>query len=49
MGNIGHQTFGKDDNELVLFDDAGTHPLPRASKEALAATLVAEIAQRLRV
>ena len=49
VGNIGHQTFGKDDNELVLFDDAGTHPLPRASKEALAATLVAEIAQRLRV
>ncbi len=48
VGNIGHQTFGKDDNELVLFDDAGTHPLPRASKEALAAMLVAEIAQRLR-
>ncbi len=48
VGNIGHQTFGKDDNELVLFDDTGAHPLPRASKEELAARLVAEIAQRLR-
>ncbi len=47
VGNIGHQTFGKDDNELVLFDEAGHHALPRASKEALAARLVAEIARRL--
>ncbi len=47
VGNIGHQTFGKNDNELVLFDDAGHHPLPRASKDELAAILVAEIAQRL--
>lgn len=47
VGNIGHQTFGKDDNELVLFDDDGHHPLPRASKDALAALLVAEIARRL--
>lgn len=47
VGNIGHQTFGKDDNELVLFDDAGHHPLPRASKEALAGRLVDEIAKRI--
>ncbi len=47
VGNIGHQTFGKDDNELVLFDDAGHHALPRASKDALAALLVTEIANRL--
>jgi phosphopantothenoylcysteine decarboxylase/phosphopantothenate--cysteine ligase len=47
VGNIGHQTFGKDDNELVLFDDAGHHPLPRASKDELAAMLIAEIAKRL--
>lgn len=47
VGNIGHQTFGRDDNELVLFDDAGHHPLPRASKEALADMLVGEIARRL--
>ncbi len=49
VGNIGHQTFGKDDNELVLFDDAGHHPLPRASKDELAMMLVAEIARRLPV
>ncbi len=48
VGNIGHQTFGKDDNELVLFDEAGHHPLPRAGKEALAEQLVAEIARRIR-
>ncbi len=47
VGNIGHQTFGKDENELVLFDEQGHHALPRASKEALAITLVAEIAERI--
>ena len=47
VGNIGHQTFGKDDNELVLFDDAGHHPLPRASKDQLAERLVTEIAKRI--
>lgn len=47
VGNIGHQTFGKDDNELVLFDDAGHHALPRAGKDELATLLVAEIAHRL--
>ncbi len=47
VGNIGHQTFGKDDNELVLFDELGHHTLPRASKDALAALLVKEIARRL--
>ena len=47
VGNIGHQTFGKDDNELVLFDEQGHHRLPRASKDALAQTLIKEIAQRI--
>jgi phosphopantothenoylcysteine decarboxylase/phosphopantothenate--cysteine ligase len=47
VGNIGHQTFGQDDNELVLFDDAGHHPLPRASKEVLAEMLIGEIAKRI--
>ncbi len=47
VGNIGHQTFGKDDNELVLFDEHGHHPLPRASKTALATRLITEIARRL--
>jgi len=47
VGNIGHQTFGKDDNELVLFDATGHQHLPRADKNALAQTLIAEIARRL--
>lgn len=47
VGNIGHQTFGKDDNELMIFDEAGHHPLPRADKDTLAQLLVGEIARRL--
>lgn len=47
VGNIGHQTFGKDDNEIVLFDIRGHQALPRASKDSLAVTLIAEIARRL--
>jgi phosphopantothenoylcysteine decarboxylase/phosphopantothenate--cysteine ligase len=47
VGNIGHHTFGRDDNELLLFDAAGTTHLPRASKIALARQLMAEIARRL--
>jgi phosphopantothenoylcysteine decarboxylase/phosphopantothenate--cysteine ligase len=47
VGNIGHQTFGKDDNELVLFDASGHRHLPRADKAVLARMLIAEIAQRL--
>jgi phosphopantothenoylcysteine decarboxylase/phosphopantothenate--cysteine ligase len=47
VGNIGHQTFGQDDNELMLFDEKGHLPLPRADKQTLARQLIAEIAQRL--
>jgi phosphopantothenoylcysteine decarboxylase/phosphopantothenate--cysteine ligase len=47
VGNIGHQTFGKDDNELVLFDANGHKNLARASKETLAVKLIEEIAHRL--
>lgn len=47
VGNIGHQTFGKDQNELVLFDDKGHTHLPRADKQVLARQLIAEIAARL--
>jgi phosphopantothenoylcysteine decarboxylase/phosphopantothenate--cysteine ligase len=46
VGNIGHHTFGKDENELVLFDVHGHTTLPRADKQALAQQLVAEIALR---
>src|SRR5207244_21285 len=47
VGNIGHQTFGKDDNELVLFEETGNTKLPRADKQALARQLIAEIARRI--
>lgn len=47
VGNIGHHTFGMDDNEIVLFDAAGMTRLPRAGKLALARELVAAIASRL--
>ncbi len=47
VANIGHATFGRDDNELLLIDAHGMKTLERASKQALAARLVGEIAQRL--
>ncbi|EKS68562.1 MULTISPECIES: bifunctional phosphopantothenoylcysteine decarboxylase/phosphopantothenate--cysteine ligase CoaBC [Caballeronia] len=46
IGNIGQLTFGRDDNEVVLFEESGTTPLPRAGKQELARTLIAEIAKR---
>ncbi|RJG04321.1 bifunctional phosphopantothenoylcysteine decarboxylase/phosphopantothenate--cysteine ligase CoaBC [Noviherbaspirillum sedimenti] len=47
IGNIGHQTFGRDDNELILFEDSGQTTLARATKQELARQLVAAIARRI--
>ncbi|CAG4894197.1 Coenzyme A biosynthesis bifunctional protein CoaBC [Paraburkholderia gardini] len=47
IGNLGPQTFGLDDNEVVLFEAKGATKLPRADKKTLARALVAEIAKRL--
>ena len=47
VANRAQDAFGSDDNEVILFDDAGAHPLPRMGKLALARHLVAEIARRL--
>jgi phosphopantothenoylcysteine decarboxylase/phosphopantothenate--cysteine ligase len=47
VGNIGHHTFGQDDNTIVLFDEHGHTVLPRADKLTLARQLVSEIAKRL--
>jgi phosphopantothenoylcysteine decarboxylase/phosphopantothenate--cysteine ligase len=47
VGNIGHHTFGQDDNSVILFDENGHTVLPRASKLDLARQLVSEIAKRL--
>ena len=50
-GNIGPATFGRDDNALLLIDEAGVTELPAglqpASKRQLARLLVDEIARRL--
>jgi phosphopantothenoylcysteine decarboxylase/phosphopantothenate--cysteine ligase len=47
VGNIGPQTFGQDENAIVLFDERGHTVLPRATKLELARQLVSEIAKRL--
>jgi phosphopantothenoylcysteine decarboxylase/phosphopantothenate--cysteine ligase len=47
VGNIGPQTFGQDENAIVLFDESGHTVLPRAGKLELARQLVSEIAKRL--
>jgi phosphopantothenoylcysteine decarboxylase/phosphopantothenate--cysteine ligase len=47
VANIGPDTFGRDNNTLLLVDEQGERALPTASKDTLARTLVAEIAQRL--
>ena len=48
VGNIGPDTFGRDDNALLLVDEQGSQELARASKVQLATELVAIVAQRLR-
>ncbi len=48
VGNIGPSTFGRDDNELVLFDAKGHRSLGRADKLSLARLLADEIATRIK-
>jgi len=43
--NLAQQAIGSDDNELVLFDDAGEHVLPRADKLAQARALLQHVAK----
>jgi phosphopantothenoylcysteine decarboxylase/phosphopantothenate--cysteine ligase len=42
--NLAQEAIGAEDAELVLFDDAGRHPLPRAPKIEQARALVKHIA-----
>lgn len=46
VGNLAQLAIGSHDNELVLYDDEGRHPLPRADKSTLARQLMLNIAQR---
>jgi phosphopantothenoylcysteine decarboxylase / phosphopantothenate---cysteine ligase len=41
--NLAHQAIGADDNELILFDDAGEHLLPRSDKLTQARALLDHI------
>jgi phosphopantothenoylcysteine decarboxylase / phosphopantothenate---cysteine ligase len=47
VANIGHATFGRDDNALLLIDAKGMRELPRANKLDLARQLVSQIAQNI--
>jgi len=47
VGHMGPETFGRDENDLVLVDEGGVQPLGRGSKDGLALLLVTEISRRL--
>ncbi|HTD91220.1 MAG TPA: phosphopantothenoylcysteine decarboxylase, partial [Burkholderiales bacterium] len=44
VANLAQSAIGADDNEVTLLDNAGTHKLARAPKEAVAREIVAYIA-----
>jgi phosphopantothenoylcysteine decarboxylase/phosphopantothenate--cysteine ligase len=46
--NLAQDAIGADENQITLFDEAGAHPLPRASKEVVAKQLVEHIARLYR-
>jgi phosphopantothenoylcysteine decarboxylase/phosphopantothenate--cysteine ligase len=45
VANLAQQAIGSDDNEVTLFDDKGSHKLPRAPKEVVARQLISHIAR----
>ncbi len=47
VGNLAQDTLGQDMAELVLFDDRGAHPLPRADKLTQARHLIRHLARFL--
>lgn len=47
VGNLAQHTLGQDSAELVLFDDRGAHPLPRADKLTQARHLIRHLATLL--
>ncbi len=47
VGNIGPDTFGQDDNALLLVDETGARELSRDTKLSLARKLIADIAIRI--
>ena len=49
VANLAQTAMGADDNEIVLLDDAGQHPMPRMEKSEVAWAIVQHIAQMLLV
>ena len=47
VGNLVQDGLGGDDNQVVLFDAAGRHPLPKAPKSEVARAIVAHLAALL--
>ncbi len=47
VGNLAQHAMSADDTELVLFDDQGSHPLPRLPKIEAARQLIQAIANRI--
>lgn len=47
VGNLVQDGMGGDDNLVVLYDDAGRHPLPRAPKARIARQIVEHLAGML--
>lgn len=49
VGNLVQDGMGADDNLVVLYDDRGRHPLPRAAKNVVARQIVNHLAAMLPV
>jgi phosphopantothenoylcysteine decarboxylase/phosphopantothenate--cysteine ligase len=47
VGNLVSDGMGGDDNTVILYDDIGRHPLPRAPKAEVAQGIVAHLARLL--
>ena len=47
VANLAQQAMGSDDNEVILLDDAGQHPLPAMAKAEVARAIVAHLARLL--
>src|SRR5690606_7885217 len=47
VGNLVQDGMGADEHVVVLYDDAGRHPLPRAPKAEVAHGIVAHLATLL--
>lgn len=47
VANLAQEAIGMDDNEVVLIDDSGRHPLRRGPKLAIARSIIAHVAALL--